>query len=68
MKLEGRGGGGRGIEKIDPFIYLIDQNIDPFIYCPLIFIPIHILIAASKQGEKQQQQQQTNIMIKVSNN
>ena len=38
-------------EKIDPFIYLIDQNIDPFIYCPLISIPIHILIAASEQGE-----------------
>ena len=28
-------------EKKDPFIYLIVQNADLFIYCPLIFIPIY---------------------------
>ena len=28
-------------EKTDPFIYLIIRNVDLFIYCPLIFIPIY---------------------------
>ena len=28
-------------EKTDPFIYLIIQNADLFIYCPLIFVPIY---------------------------
>ena len=27
-------------EKMDPFINLIVQNVDLFIYCPLIFIPL----------------------------
>ena len=27
-------------KKTDPFIYLIIQNVDLFIHCPLIFVPI----------------------------
>ena len=28
-------------EKMDPYIYLIVINVDLFIHCPLIFIPIY---------------------------
>ena len=28
------------LKKTDPLIYLIIQNVDLFIYCPLIFVPI----------------------------
>ena len=52
MVTSGMGGGGcnlggkcgtdvRAFEKTNPFIYLIVQNVDPFIYCPLTFIPIY---------------------------
>ena len=29
------------LKKTDPFIYLIVRNVDLFIYCTLIFIPIY---------------------------
>ena len=31
-------------EKTDPFIYLIVQNVDLFIYCPCIFFYTHLLM------------------------
>ena len=36
-------------KKTDPFIYLIVRNIDLFIYCPLIFIPIYCWYQEDKQ-------------------